>query len=256
MSTRTLGRHPEASSTNVGNTERWISTIAGGAVALYGLTRGSLPGVALGALVGAPLIYRGVGGRCPIFGALGIDTAARDGIGSDGRHVVEEAVTINRPAAELYRFWRAFENLPRFMRHLDSVRPAGDRRSHWIARAPAGATVEWDAEIVEERPDELIRWRSLPGAAVENAGAVRFRPAPGDRGTEVAVTLEYRPPAGIAGAALAKLFGEEPSQQVDEDLHRFKQLMEAGEVATNDGQPAGPAPSRILSLAALKERVG
>src|SRR5579875_1956057 len=121
---------------------------------------------------------------------------------------VQKAITINRPAAELYAYWHDFENLPRFMAHLDAVRATGAGRSHWTATAPANQTVEWDAEVVEDRPNALIAWRSLDGAAVTNSGAVRFTPAPGDRGTEVHVDLRYDPPAGALGAAVAKLFGE------------------------------------------------
>ena len=125
------------------------------------------------------------------------------------------------------------------MRHLESVRTIDDNRSHWVAKAPLGQTVEWDAGTDEERENELIAWRSLPGADVVNVGSVQFSRASGGRGTQVTVKLEYSPPGGAAGAAVAKLFGEEPSQQVDDDLRRFKALMETGEIPTTDGQPAG-----------------
>jgi uncharacterized membrane protein len=157
---------------------------------------------------------------------------------------VHEVVTINRPASDLYAFWRNFSNLPRIMSHLESVEETGDRRSHWKATAPAGAKVEWDAEIVEDRPNELIAWRSLPDAQVPNAGSVRFVPAPGDRGTEVHVELRYDPPAGKLGKAVAKLFGEEPSQQIAGDLRRFKQVVETGEVARSDASIQGKKPTR------------
>src|SRR5207237_3055072 len=123
---------------------------------------------------------------------------------------------------EVYDFWRNFGNLPRFMDHLESVQVTGDRRSHWKAKAPAGTTVEWDAETTENRPNELIAWRSVEGADVTNAGVVRFVAAPGGRGTEIHVDLRYEPPAGKLGKLVAKLFGEEPSQQVEGDLRRFK----------------------------------
>ncbi|TDB73096.1 SRPBCC family protein [Micromonospora sp. KC723] len=152
---------------------------------------------------------------------------------------VEVGVTVNRPASEAYRFWRDLENLPHFMAHLESVRADDLRRSHWTARGPAGQPVSWDAEIVEDRPNERITWRSLPGAAVPNAGRVRFVPAPGDRGTEVRVELGYAPPAGRLGRVVAKLFGEEPEQQVRDDLRRFKQVLETGEVVRSDASPAG-----------------
>jgi uncharacterized membrane protein len=152
---------------------------------------------------------------------------------------VQASVTVNRPSDEVYRFWHDFENLPRFMNHLEAVRMTGDGRSRWTAQAPAGRTVEWDAEIIEDRPNQLIAWRSMPGAKVPNAGRVSFMRAAGGRGTEVRVELEYRPPAGALGKAVAKLFGEEPEQQVRDDLRRFKQVIETGEVVRSDGSPQG-----------------
>ncbi|GAA2709893.1 SRPBCC family protein [Micromonospora olivasterospora] len=152
---------------------------------------------------------------------------------------VQASVTINRSAEDAYRFWHDFENLPRFMSHLESVRMVGDRRSHWTAKAPAGRRVEWDAEIVADRPNEMITWRSVDGATVPNSGSVRFVPAAGGRGTEVRVDLEYAPPGRMFGAALAKIFGEHPQQQICDDLRRFKQVMETGEIARSDGSPDG-----------------
>ena len=152
---------------------------------------------------------------------------------SSGVHVVE-TITIKRPRTEVYGFWHNFENLPRFMAHLESVQVLDERRSHWKAKAPAGTTVEWDAETVEDRPNELIAWRSLEGSSVPNSGTVQFKDAPGDRGTEVRVELRYQPPGGKIGALFAKLFGEEPEQQVKGDLRRFKQVMETGEVVHSD----------------------
>lgn len=162
-----------------------------------------------------------------------------------------QAVTINRSAAELYNYWHDFQNLPRFMNHLEEVQATGPGRSHWRAKAPAGKTVEWDAEIIEDHPGEYIAWRSLEGADVPNAGAVRFLPAATGRGTVVQVELRYDPPGGPVGSAVAKLFGEEPTRQVWEDLHRFKQVMETGEVVRSDAalegmgssqRPGQPAP--------------
>jgi uncharacterized membrane protein len=152
---------------------------------------------------------------------------------------VEQAVTIQREPAELYQFWRRLDQLPRFMDHLVSVRPIDRRFSHWIAKAPAGRTVEWDAEIINDMPGELLGWRTLRGSDVVSAGSVHFKPAPGDWGTEVRVHLQYEPPAGKAGATVAWLLGYEPSQTIREDLRRFKQLMETGEVPTTAGQPRG-----------------
>lgn len=158
---------------------------------------------------------------------------------------VTQTITINRPRPEVYGFWHNVENFPRFMAHLESVQVLDARRSHWKANAPGGATVEWDAETVEDRPDELIAWRSLPDSEVPNSGTVRFRDAPGDRGTEVIVELRYQPPAGRLGALVAKLFGEEPSQQVKGDLRRLKQVMEIGEIVHSDASiHRGPHPAQ------------
>jgi uncharacterized membrane protein len=142
---------------------------------------------------------------------------------------VEESVVINRPVVEVYRFWRNFENLPRFMDHLESVTVLDENRSHWVAKGPAGSRIEWEAVIHNEIDNELIAWRSLPGSEVNNAGSVHFTPALQGNGTEVRVVLSYDPPAGKLGAAVAKLLGEEPSQQVADDLRRLKQVLDVGE---------------------------
>ena len=146
---------------------------------------------------------------------------------------------VNRAPEEVYQFWRRLENLPRFMRHLESVEDLGGGRSHWVAKGPAGMHVEWDATIVADDPGKVITWRSLEDADVDNAGAVRFEAAPGGRGTIVRVNLEYSPMGGAIGAAVAKLFGEEPGQQIDDDLRRFKQVMEVGEVVVSDATLLG-----------------
>jgi uncharacterized membrane protein len=229
---------------NVGATERWASLIAGGALTLYGLRRRGTGGLALAAAGGA-LVHRGITGRSAVYRRLAISTTAASGAAREmdaaRSREVRESVTVSRPAEELYRFWRALETLPSFMTHLEAVRVLDDRRSHWVAKGPAGRTVEWDAEIVEDRADELITWRSVEGSAVANAGSVRFRPAPAGRGTEVKVTVHYEPPAGKVGVAVAKLLHEEPGQLVRDDLRRFKRLMEAGEIPTTRGQPSGRA---------------
>ncbi|MEW6161187.1 MAG: SRPBCC family protein [Verrucomicrobiota bacterium] len=160
--------------------------------------------------------------------------------GNRGFKVVKH-ITINRPVPELFSFWRNFENLPRFMKHLEAVIVRDARYSHWKARAPLGKSVEWDAEIINEHPDSLIAWRSCEGADVPNAGSVRFQAAPAGRGTEVVVALEYIPPAGRLGKLVAKLWSEEPEQQVADDLRRFKWIMETGEIPTIEGQPRGAA---------------
>lgn len=232
---------------NVHDYERYASVIGGGALAVYGLTRGSLGGFAL-ALLGGGLLYRGTTGHCNVYEAMGVNTAEKGqksgaAVSKDRGIHVNKTVTINRSPEELYSFWRNFENLPRFMNHLESVKVTSDNRSHWVAKAPAGSTVEWDAEIINEKENELIAWRSLEGADVDNSGSVRFQKAQNGQGTEIKVEIQYTPPGGILGAAFAKLFGEEPQQQVDGDLRRFKQLMEAGEIPTTQGQSSGRASS-------------
>lgn len=217
---------------NASETERWASLVGGGALVLMGLSQRSLRGVLM-AVAGGGLMYQGAAKQSTI-------QKAQEAIGMTQQGIrVEKTVTINKPADELYRFWHNFENLPRFMKHLKSVTVYDDKRSHWIASAPLGASVEWDADILEDRENEFISWASAEGADVDNSGFVRFKPAPGDRGTEVKVVMEYNPPGGALTAAIAKLFGEEPEQQIGDELRRFKMLMETGEIATTEGQPKG-----------------
>jgi uncharacterized membrane protein len=235
---------------NVGQAERWACAVGGGALALYGATRGSLGGIAL-ALVGAALVQRGVTGHCNLYEAMNFSTAG-DGPLRNSENVsvpgergtkVEKSIVVNRPAAELYGFWRNFENLPRFMNHLESVRRMSGDRSHWVAKAPAGTSVEWDAEVYNEKEGELIAWRTLEGSQVASAGSVRFEPAPGGGGTLVRVSLKYDPPGGKLGSLVARLFGENPEQQIEEDLARFKQMMEGNMASVNEGQSAGRGAS-------------
>lgn len=156
------------------------------------------------------------------------------------------SATVNRPPEDVYRAWRDFEQLPRYMSHLESVQVNDDRLSHWVAKGPAGTRVEWDAEVVDDVPNQLIAWRSLENADVPNSGSVRFVEAPGDRGTEVTLQIRYEPPAGAVGAAVARLFGEDPLQQAKDDLRRFKQVVETGEVMRSDGTPEGTRTHRQL----------
>jgi uncharacterized membrane protein len=153
----------------------------------------------------------------------------------DGTLRVRKRITINRPPEALFRFWRDFSNLPRFMERVESVQITGDRRTHWRAKAPGGVILQWDAEVVDERPNELIAWRALDKAPFRHAGVVRFEPAPGGRGTTVTVEIEYSPPGGALTAAAAKVIGYAPEQQLHEDLRRFKQLMETGHIPVSGG---------------------
>jgi uncharacterized membrane protein len=230
------------SNVNIGETERILSLFGGAAMMLFALTRG-FRGIWM-AIIGAMMLYRGMTGHSVVYHTLGYSSAVATNKTNvavpheQGIHVVK-TVTVDRPVEEVYHFWRNFENLPRFMKHLEAVRVKDSVHSHWVAKAPMGANVEWDAEIINEIPYEVIGWRSMANADIANAGSVRFSPAPGGQGTEVRVTLEYVPPAGIVGMAIAKLLGEEPSIQIEEDLNRFKQLMETGEVTTTDEQTSG-----------------
>lgn len=228
---------------NVGSLERWVSLVAGAGLVANAVRRRS-PGTVAGAALGAMMLRRGITGNCTLYSAMGVSTLDRQGEETTsipyGRGIrVDRSITINRTAPEIYQFWRKLENLPTFMGHLQEVRRIDELRSHWVAKAPAGRTIEWDAEIVNEVENELIGWRSLEGSEIANAGSVHFTPAPGGRGTEVHVELRYDPPGGRAAAAIAKLFGEEPSIQVTDDLRKLKQLMETGEVSTIEGQPTG-----------------
>ncbi|PYP78288.1 MAG: hypothetical protein DMD35_11810 [Gemmatimonadetes bacterium] len=233
---------------NVARGERIGSVALGTALVGLGLRRRDPAGL-VAALFGGYFITRGATGRCVVYRALGVSTGAadtvlrataRDDVTSRAATVnarravkVERSVTIERPREELFAFWRDFENLPRFMEHLVSVRVESPTRTRWKARAPAGRTVEWDAEIVNEVPNEIIAWKSVGEPDVANAGSVHFSDAPGDRGTIVRVILDYEPPAGRVGAMLSHFFSEEPEHQIREDLRKFKQLMETGEITTS-----------------------
>jgi uncharacterized membrane protein len=192
---------------------KWVFVAGGAAIVLAG-----------GALLARALVGRQSGD---------IDHSPAAVIGHHEGVRVEKTVAIDRQPDELYRFWRNFENLPRFMTHVTSVRVDDDTRSHWTVNAPAGQTVEWDAEIINDLPNELIAWKTMH-SDISNAGSVRFRLAPGGRGTEVTVNLEYDPPAGKAGQMVARAFGEEPAQQVADALRRFKHVLETGEVARHE----------------------
>ena len=196
---------------------------------------------------------RGLGAASLALGlaVVGVRTAKRI-IRRGGDHAgsvsSRTAITVNRPPEEVYAYWRDLSNLPRFMDHLQEVRPLDGGRSHWVAKAPAGTSVEWDAEIVEEAQNQVIAWRSVEGATVPNAGTVRFAPAPAQQGTEILVEIEYSLPAGRIGAAVARLFGEEPEQQMRDDLRRFKQVLETGEVVLSDALPEGTRSAQQLHL--------
>ncbi len=214
----------------------WAAIVGGSALAVYGLSRKSLSGAALAA----------VGTAGAVMGVKST-TASSDPIR------VQKTFTIDRPVEELYNYWHNFQNLPRFMKHLKSVGLKDGSYSHWVAQGPMGVPIEWDAELVDEQPNQYLIWRSLPGSVVNNRGSVEFRPALNGAGTEVTVSLTYQNPAGKAGAVLAKMFGREPEQQVREDLRRFKALMEAGEIPTVVGQSSGRRSKLVSAMHAVKE---
>jgi uncharacterized membrane protein len=223
--------------------ERWCAMGAAGALIGFGISRRSLPGLLLAAGA-APLAYRGVTGRWP----AGLDRILRSSgdtrvaLSGSGGINVRESVRLECPVDEVYRFWIRLENLPTFMDNLVSVTDRGGGRSHWIARGPGGVPVEWDAEIINEIPNNVIAWRSLPGGDVVTAGSVTFQAARGEeRSTQLTVTLQYDPPAGRLGAMVARMFGREPQQTIREDLRRLKQLLEAGEIAKAAGVPGTSA---------------
>lgn len=224
---------------NINSAERWASMAAGTGLALYGLSKRDANGWMMTAL-GAMLLQRGATGHCHVYEAVGMNTV---GTGADTRRAlggsagvnVEESVTINRPIEVLYRFWRNLENLPRFMHHLESVERITDTLSRWRAKGPGGKIVEWNAEIINEVPNQVIGWRSIEGSDVVSAGSVNFDDSGAGRGTRVRVRLQYSPPGGKVGAAVARLLGRDPATEIREDLRRFKQIVETGETASNEG---------------------
>jgi len=236
-------RSLERNGRNVGRTEREFSVAAGGALVALGLL-GPRQARALSFLTGVGLVYRGITGHCHLYDALGINTARTEtpGVPAKQGFKYEQAIAIQRPPAELYREWRNLPRLPQIMQHVDSVTPLDERRSEWVACGPMNIRLRWEAEIIEDRENELIAWQSLPGGDVETAGSVHFRPLGEGRGTAIQLSLKYNPPGGRVTAGLAWLLGQGAEVRIDEDLHRFKSVMEAGEAPTTEGQPRGPRP--------------
>lgn len=213
---------------NMSSIERWLVGLGGGTLAVYGLSRRSPTGLLLTAL-GAGLVHHGVTGHCDVYHALGFNTAEKkekeEPIARDVH--LETSVNISRQPHEIYHFWRRFENLPRFMKHLESIQELDENRSHWVAKGPAGEIEEWDAEIYNEKENELIAWRSLPGADLVNAGSVRFEPAANGQGTDVKITMNYNIAGGSVTDAVARLLGQSPEQLINDDLQRLKHILES-----------------------------
>lgn len=218
--------------------DRIGSAVLGSALFAWGLRRAGF----LRLVLGGALLYQAYTGRNPFLRRLGLRVNANAPEGARETLVVSQRVNIALPRETLYRYWRNLSNLPHFMQHLVAVRVVDDRRSHWMAQAPAGRIVEWDSEIVEDEPGRLLRWRSLPGSEVTNFGMVRFEDAPAGQATDVHVEFQYVPPGGALGAAIARITGDEPQLELADDLTRLKQLAEGGEVRALGAQPANVAP--------------
>ncbi|MDX5419739.1 MAG: SRPBCC family protein [Hymenobacteraceae bacterium] len=220
---------------NVGRPERVLSAVGGAALALLGLRRPGAAGVAA-ALAGGVLLFRGATGYCPVNQALGRNDAQDEDISVD----IIKTITVERPRTEVYQFWRILENLPKFMEHLESVQQDGPQRSHWKAKIPGGlGTIDWDADIINEKENELIAWRSLPNSDIDNAGEVRFSDSPDGKGTIVQAIISYSPPVGSVGGLAARMLNPMFQNMVEKDLRYFKRFMETGEDVHKHHQPLG-----------------
>lgn len=224
---------------NVGENERLVSGMAGAGLLVLGISRKSLPGALLAAL-GGYLVYRGGTGRCALYQRLGLNTRVEGG----ARHTLESSITVLRPREEVFQFWRRPESFPRFMRRVERVEKVDGETSRWVVRLPGGVSLRWNAEIVESREPELIRWRSVEGSELQHHGSIRLTDAPGGRGTEVKVRWTYQPPGQGAGAVAARLVESLEEAVLHEELRRFKQIIETGELATIEGQTSGRIPAR------------
>jgi uncharacterized membrane protein len=225
------------SEVNVGWGERKVSAALGGVLLMRGLRRGLFRGAA-STLVGGALLYRGISGRCRLYQAFDISTARPKASHTADALKVERYITIGKPADELYRLWREPQILSRIMGPFAKVTAINENRQHWVVRSPSGHSVEWDAQIMEEQPGELLRWESLAGAELPNEGSVHFRPAPAAWGTEVALRLRFHPPGGALGASAMRLLGVVPRTMVTQALRRFKSLVETGEIPTLEHNPS------------------
>lgn len=216
---------------NVGRVERNASMVSGAVLAMSGISKLKqkkvLPGLAMVAAA-SMFLYRGKTGHCDMYQAIGVDTAGSEDTGL----TIEKVMTINRPPQDVYKFWRNFENLPKFMQHLEMVQSTGNSTSHWKAKGPGNLTVEWDAEMLEDNPGQRISWRSIKDAKIPNEGNVEFHEAPAGRGTELKVKIQYYPPGGVAGKIAAQVVHGLNAQQIEDDLRRLKQILETGETAT------------------------
>lgn len=226
---------------NISRREQRLSRWGGAALLLLGLKRRRMSGLLL-SIAGGGLLYRAWTGHCHCYEALGIDTSERSSahpIPAEQGLRVEQSITVQRSAHDLFNAWQDLENLPRIMSHLRKVEKLSESRSRWLAEGPLGQTVEWEAETISRREPEVISWRSLPGSQIDSAGSVRFSTLQNGRGTTVHVELKYQPPGGRLVAGIAWLLGAGFEKQLNDDLKRFKSVMEAGEAPTHAGQPQG-----------------
>ena len=234
---------PRLPGQNVGNTERLLTLLAGAALLGYAWRNGSKKA----GLASAGLLIRGATGYCPAYGAMNINNAdTKEALsGPKGVHI-RESITINAPAEEIYRFWRDLDRLPDVMPHLEKVEQLNTKRSRWTARAFDAVPVTWEAEIINEVPYETIGWKTVPGESIQHAGSVNFKPAFGDRGTEVRVHLQYSAPGGKAASWLAWLAGEDPAQRTRDGLRALKRRLESGPTRNQDLSPyRSPSPSPV-----------
>ena len=245
---------PTGSGINVGQGERVASTVLGAALVLLGLERRS-PGGVLAALAGGSLLYRGVTGHCEAYKRLGVDTAEDGsrhadgqaaGVSSQAANDVQRTVTVGRPADELHQLWRAPETLPKIMGHFAEIAVIDRDRARYTVHGPGGRSLAWETQVVEEKPGDVVRWETLPGADMPNEGTLRFAKAPDGLGTEVALRLRFSPPGGALGSAAMRLLGAVPSAIVAKILRRFKSLAETGEMPTLEHNPSARGRGDIV----------
>ena len=210
---------------NVGKAERVISGLIGGWLISRGIQRGSLSGIAQAGIGGA-LVMRAVSGHCSMYSAMDVNTTSEKIHPANRGIHIDKSIFINRPASEIYRFWRDLRNLEPIMSHIKSIKPVGEKLSHWTVDGPAGTSVSWASEIINDVPDEMIAWSSLPDSKIFNAGSVHFKPSEGS-GTNVRVVMDYRPPLGKAGHTLSAFFGANPAREIEHDLKKLKDHLEA-----------------------------
>ena len=241
---------------NVGLAEQLGSLAAGSALLTYGVARGRFIGMA-SAVAGGALFVHGLSGHSTVYHKLGLDADHERGIANPLKRTVHvcDSIAINRPREEVYGYWRNLDNMPKFMVDVERVEQIDATHSRWHATGPMDKPFHWEAEIVEDRPNELIRWRTIDSESnLEHHGMVRFDPAPGNRGTIVRVDFRWAPPGGVVGAAAAKLLPHDPARRIHEDLRRFRQLVETGEIARADMRPYDGVRRRITLQARQQPR--